>query len=63
LNGECHDILQVSNKLINVVQNLELFIHAAKDKSFETWRCFKTPVSALFRLRTLKTTHNNQETN
>jgi hypothetical protein len=62
LSSECHYILQVRNKLITVVQNLQLFIHSAKDKEFRNLNRAETPVSALFMFHTLKTTQNNQET-
>jgi len=34
LTGECHYILQVRNKLITVVKNLQLVTQSAKDKEF-----------------------------
>jgi hypothetical protein len=54
LNGERHYILQIRNKLITVVQNLQLFIHSAKDEEFRNLSRAETPVSALFRFLALK---------
>jgi len=44
------------------VQNLQLFIHSAKDTELQNLNRAETPVSALFTCHTLKATQNNQGT-